>query len=183
MLAYIRGVLARNTGEYVILDVQGMGYHIAVCESMAELGSLMLLHIVEVIREDKYDLYGFLSEDTLALFEALTSVQGVGPKLGIKILSAGNPDAVRRAILAGDISFFTGISGVGKKTAQKIILDLQGILVSGNDALHGGDQEIYDALIAFGYTKEAIRETLPHIQGETVEDKIKACLRMLGKTA
>lgn len=178
MLAYLSGTIASKTADSVILDVHGVGYRVGIAEDVGATGSQVLLHLSEIIREDRHDLYGFVSPDSLILFEALIGVQGVGPKVGMKIMSAGTPDTIRRVILNGDLGFFTGISGVGKKTAQKIILDLKGILV---DAGPGVQDEVSDALESFGYAKEDIAAVLPHIEGKTPEERIKAALRMLGK--
>ncbi len=179
MLAYLSGIIAQKTADTVIVDIQGVGYRVGIAESLPAVGEKITLHLAEIIREDRHDLYGFTSQDALVLFEALTSVQGVGPKVGMKIMSAGSPDAIRRTILNGDVSFFTGISGVGKKTAQKIILDLKGVLVEVGGKAEQDD--VTDALLGFGYTKEDIGAVIPHIQGETSEEKIKAALRMLGR--
>lgn len=178
MLAYLTGTIVAKTADAVVLDIHDVGYRVGVSEDVGEVGRKVTLHLAEVIREDRHDLYGFTSLDALVLFEALTGVQGVGPKVGMKIMAAGSPDTVRRVILAGDLNFFTGISGVGKKTAQKIILDLKGMLVDVGPALH---DEAADALEGLGYSKEDIAAVLPHIEGKTSEERIKAALRMLGR--
>lgn len=178
MLAYLTGTIASKTADAVVLDVHGVGYRVGISEDVGEVGAMATLHLSEVIREDRHDLYGFTSLDALVLFEALIGVQGVGPKVGMKIMSAGTPDTIRRVILAGDLNFFTGISGVGKKTAQKIILDLKGILVDVGPVLQ---DEAADALESLGYAKEDIAAVLPHVEGKTSEERIKAALRMLGR--
>lgn len=178
MLAYLTGTIVTKTADAVVLDVHDVGYRVGVAEDLSPTGTKVTLHLSEVIREDRHDLYGFTSLDALVLFEALIGVQGVGPKVGMKIMSAGSPDAIRRVILAGDLNFFTGISGVGKKTAQKIILDLKGILVDAGPVLH---DEAADALEGFGYSKEDIAAVLPHVEGKTSEERIKSALRMLGR--
>lgn len=179
MLAYLTGTIVHKAADAIILDVHGVGYRVGTAEDVGEVGATVTLHLAEVIREDRHDLYGFISPDSLLLFEALTGVQGVGPKVGMKIMAAGSPDTIRRTILNGDVSFFTGISGVGKKTAQKIILDLKGVLVDGGSPLP--QDEVADALLSLGYSKEDIAAVLPHVQGDTSEERIKAALRMLGR--
>jgi holliday junction DNA helicase RuvA len=178
MLAYLSGTIANKTADAVVLDVHGVGYRVGISEDVGTVGTVVMLHLSEIIREDRHDLYGFTSLDALVLFEALIGVQGVGPKVGMKIMSAGTPDTIRRVILAGDINFFTGISGVGKKTSQKIILDLKGMLVDTGPLLH---DEAADALEGFGYSKEDIAAVLPHVEGKTSEERIKSALRMLGR--
>ncbi|NBX48990.1 Holliday junction branch migration protein RuvA [bacterium] len=179
MIAYLTGTVAIKTGDAIVLEVHGVGYRVGISEDVGEIGKTVTLHLSEVIREDRHDLYGFISPDALVLFEALIGVQGVGPKVGMKIMSAGSPDTIRRTILNGDVAFFTGISGVGKKTAQKIILDLKGILVEVSGPALQDDAA--DALAGLGYSKEDIAGVLPHVQGESSEERIKAALRMLGK--
>ena len=179
MLAYLSGTIATKTGDSVILDVHGVGYRVGTCEDVGAVGTIVTLHLAEIIREDRHDLYGFLSQDSLVLFDAFTSVQGVGPKLGMKIMSAGSPDTLRRVILSGDFSFFIGISGVGKKTAQKIILDLKGVLVEGSGVQVQDDAA--DALESLGYSKDDIAAVLPHVQGTSAEERIKSALKMLGR--
>ncbi len=179
MLAYLTGTITTKTADAVILDVHGVGYRVGIAEDVGAVGSTATLHLSEVIREDRHDLYGFTSPDSLILFEALIGVQGVGPKAGMKIMSAGSSDTIRRVILAGDLSFFTGISGVGKKTAQKIILDLKGVLVDATGVKVQDDAA--DALESLGYSKEDIAAVLPHVQGASPEERIKSALRMLGR--
>jgi holliday junction DNA helicase RuvA len=181
MIALLDGVVAARETEAVILSVGGVGYRVFVARQTLEIGEQARLYISEVIREDKHDLYGFLSIDDKELFEILISVQGVGPKLGQKIMSAATSADLRQHIQTSDLGFFTSISGVGKKTAQKIILDLKGVLV--NDDSQGAlvRDDVTDALETLGYSKDDIQAVLPHVVGETSEDRVKSALRMLGK--
>lgn len=179
MLAYIEGTITLLEAESVVVDVHGVGYRIFTARQRQEVGERQRFYVTEVIREDRHDLYGFPSQDELAMFEALTGVQGVGPKVGMKIMSAGSPDDVRRRILAGDLAFFTGISGVGKKTAQKIILDLKGVLVDDGGVAPG--DEAADALLSLGYSKEDIAAVTPHLKESDLSARIKEALKMLGR--
>ncbi len=182
MIAYLEGVIVEYETEAVILNVGGVGYKIFSTRLSALPGETIKLYISEVIREDRHDLYGFTSKEERQLFVLLTNVQGVGPKIGQKILSATSVDNLRKYIQAGDLSFFTSISGVGKKTAQKIILDLKGVLV-GDDA--GGEKlvrdDVTDALENLGYSREDIAGIIPHVTGETSEERVKSALRLMAR--
>lgn len=181
MIAFLEGLLAEHEIDAVIVNVAGVGYRVFTTRVAAEVGEKVKLFISEVIREDKHDLYGFLSKDEKDLFVLLTDVQGVGPKIGQKILAAASSDALRQHIQSGDLNFFTSISGVGKKTAQKIILDLKGVLVgsAGETALVRDD--VTDALENLGYAKEDIAAVMPHIIGTTSEERVKSALQMISK--
>lgn len=183
MIAFVEGILAEIEGDAVIVNVGGVGYRVAITRTKKEVGEKVKYFVAEIIREDRHDLYGFETKDERELFYILTDVQGVGPKLGQKILSAASADALRRHISQGDVDFFTSISGVGKKTAQKIILDLKGVLVEGTEK--GKKIEVSDdvteALESLGYKREDIKGVLPHVVGATPELRVKSALKLLGK--
>ncbi len=181
MIAFLRGTVVKRDEQGVVLDVQGVGYRVMTCEDVGSVGSIATLVISEVIREDKFDLYGFSSDDVLALFEAFLKVQGVGPKSALTILRHGSPDSVRKAIFSSDVTFFTGISGIGKKTAQKIILDMRGVLAQEQEKVSDDLGEVRDALLGLGYADEILREVLPHVTGDSVENRVKSALKMLAK--
>lgn len=179
MIAFIEGILVDHEADAVIVNVGGVGYRIFTTRVKAEIGDKIKLFVVEVIREDKYDLFGFATKDEKELFILLTNVQGVGPKIGQKILSAASSDSLRKHIQAGDLDFFTSISGVGKKTAQKIILDLKGVLVE-NEAETMVQDDVTDALLNLGYTKEDIMAVLPHVTGTSSAERVRSALRTIG---
>ena len=180
MIAFIEGILADHESDAVIVNVGGLGYRVFTTRVSAEVGDKVKFFISEVIREDKHDLYGFASKDEKELFVMLTDVQGVGPKIGQKILAAASSDALRRHIQNGDLDFFTSISGVGKKTAQKIILDLKGVLVGGETEAMVHD-DVTDALRNLGYDKDDIMAILPHVVGQTSEERVKSALKLISK--
>ncbi|MFZ2681628.1 MAG: Holliday junction branch migration protein RuvA [Patescibacteria group bacterium] len=180
MLAFIDGILAEYEQDAVIVNVSGLGYRIFTTRVTAEVGERVKFYLSEVIREDKHDLYGFSSRDEKELFVLLTDVQGVGPKIGQKILAAATSEALRRHIQAGDLDFFTSISGVGKKTAQKIILDLKGVLVDRDTSSLVRD-DVTDALENLGYSKEDIVAILPHVTGESPADRVKSALKLISR--
>lgn len=183
MIAFLEGIIAGHESDGVLLNVGGIGYRVFCTRDMAEIGERAKFWITEIIREEKFDLYGFLHRSDQALFEQLMSVSGVGPKLAQKILSSGTTENIVQRIQAGDIDVLTSIGGVGKKTAQKIILDLKGVLVSadGNDALNAAQSDVSDALESLGYSKQDLASIANDITGDTTEARVKSALKLLSR--
>jgi Holliday junction DNA helicase RuvA len=129
MIGYLRGRVLRLTPEVVVLDVNGVGYLLSITASardrMPSLGDETELHVYTHVREDQLALYGFSSVDELELFRMLIEVDGVGPKVGIAILSSANLDLLKQAILSEDVGPIRRAPGVGPRTAQKVIIDLK----------------------------------------------------------
>ncbi len=178
MLAFVEGVVAWVEEDAVVVQAGGLGYRVFTPRAANAVGETVRFYVAEVIREDRYDIFGFKARDELAMFHKLVSIDGVGPKMALKILSAGTIDTLLRNIQNGDVGFLTSISGVGKKTAQKIVLELKGVLV-GDAATEGGD--VVDALLSLGYSRGDLEAVLPHLTEETVDEKIKQALKILGK--
>lgn len=178
MFAFLEGAIEYVEEDAIILAVGGLGYRIFTPRASGATGEILRLYVAEVIREDRHDVYGFRTRDELAMFHKLIGIDGVGPKMALKILSAGTIETLLRNIQAGDVGFLTSISGVGKKTAQKIVLELKGVLVGEAEA-EGGD--VVDALLSLGYSRNDLEPIIPHLTAETVDQKIKQALQMLGK--
>ncbi len=183
MIGFLRGVIFEIGAHHVLLDVQGVGYRIAL--SPATLATLKaneayVFYIHEVIREDAHDLYGFRLKEELGLFTQLLAVSGVGPKVAMAILSVGTVDAVRKAIMQGDVETMTSVPGIGKKTAQKIVLGLRGQLAE-DAALSSEDSEVMSALQSLGYTASDSRTALKAVSPEykTASDRLRAALQQL----
>ena len=128
MIALLMGKVLEKTADSTIVLAGGVGYQVLL--SAEDHGSLATgqettLYIYEHIRENTYDLFGFAKKDTKQLFELLLGVNGVGPKMAIGILSVGTADAVRQAIAGGDTKFIQGASGVGKRVAERVVVDLK----------------------------------------------------------
>lgn len=181
MIALLEGIIVAHETDAVIVLAGGVGYRVFVTRQTQEIGDKVRYFISEVIREDRHDLHGFERKDDQVFFEQLTNVQGVGPKMGQKIMSAGTMENVAVRIQAGDLAFLTSISGVGKKTAQKIILELKGVLVSGDGKRELVVDDVADALLGLGYTKQDILDISEHISGSTSEERIKSALKMLAR--
>ena len=129
MIAYLRGQVVRATSESVVLETAGVGYVVSVPatarERVGPVGSELALHVHTHVREDQLALFGFVAVEELELFQQLIQVDGVGPKVGLAILSAASLDVLKRAILAEDVAPIRRAAGVGPRTAQKVIIDLK----------------------------------------------------------
>lgn len=129
MIGYLKGALVRATGDMIVIDTGGVGYLVSVPvsarEKLGRAGSTVELHIHTQVREDQLALFGFPTVEELDLFQMLIHVDGVGPKVGLAILNAASLDVLKRAILAGEVGPIRRASGVGPRTAQKVIIDLK----------------------------------------------------------
>lgn len=191
MIAMLTGVVAEKTIDQVVLDVSGVGYGLFVTnEDYGTMGAgdLVKLHVHEHIRETAYDLFGFMSVDTKQLFEQLLGVNGVGPKMALSVLSTGTSSQVRAAIAGGDVKSIQKASGVGKRVAERIVVDLKdkvglpGVDLAGSGLLQSEaltrQDEAAEALMALGYTASDAATALSKISKELpTEDRIKQALK------
>lgn len=189
MIGFLEGTLKGIRQGYATLLVGGVGYKVAV--SAHTLGKIagreeVALHIHTHVREDQFALYGFLDADELEMFELLISVSGIGPKVGLGILSIADPNTIRTAIVHKDPTLLTRVSGVGKKTAERVIVELQNKVKESE--LRGtaqalADQDALEALAAMGYSVSDAREALKLVPVEVkdVGARIKQALKSLGK--
>lgn len=189
MIAKISGKIDYIDDGYVVVDVGGVGYKIFA--SSHTLGKIageaeVELFIHTHIREDIFALYGFATREELKMFELLISVSGVGPKAGLGILAIADPKTIRTAVLNEDASILTRVSGIGKKTAERVILELQNKVVDlpeseRKDAMAGNDA--LDALVVMGYSTSEAREALKNIPKNITDvgERVKAALRNLGR--
>ncbi len=185
MIGSLRGRIIDVSLRRVLVETAGLGYEVIVPPSMLaglKKGEDAFFYVHDHIREDAHDLYGFLQIDDLALFDQLLSISGVGPKVAMTILAIGSAETVRRAIMAGDLSTLTSVPGVGKKTAQKIILELKGQLVESSFE-SPVDREVAQGLQSLGYTASQTREAMKQIPADItdVSERIREALRMLSK--
>ena len=168
MIARLRGTVAEIAPDQLVIDVNGVGYEVYVPTRTAETARLdapITVHVHTAVREDAITLYGFATSAEKETFLLLTSVQQVGPKLGLSALSAMTVDALARAINGNDLRALTGISGVGKKTAERIVLELKGKLAwtpasgavaTSAPAKPAADDPLPLALAQLGYKKTEI---------------------------
>ncbi|MFN2524730.1 MAG: Holliday junction branch migration protein RuvA [Actinomycetota bacterium] len=190
MIGFLQGVVAGRTSESCFLDVGGVGYR--VCCSAKTLAALPavgrkgLLWTHLNVREDQLALYGFAAEAELEMFEALISVSGVGPKVALAVCSAFAPDAFRRALVTDDLASITSVPGVGKKTAQRMLLELKDKLELPDLAVAGVQPDALakarSALENLGYSSGEVRVALNELESSevsSVEDVVKSALRVL----
>ncbi len=194
MIGHLEGNIIFKVEKYIVLNVSGVGYKIFVsAATQKELGSLSFaktskgttalwthLHV----KEDALDLYGFLHQAELEFFESLISISGIGPKSALGVLSLAPVDTLKRAISSGDTSYLTKVSGIGRKIAEKIVLELKDklgfekISYSGNGEFQG-DADVLEALVALGYSQREARDML-HALPATIkgrENRLKEILK------
>lgn len=195
MIAILSGVVSEKLADTVVLDVHGVGYGVLVpAEDYGALAEAKpaKLYIYEHIREQAHDLFGFLHRDTKALFEQLLDVNGVGPKMALNMLSIGSAAEVRQAIAGGDVKFIQRANGVGKRVAERVVVELKDkVGLAGVDletaGLLQGEQnalkdEAVEALVSLGYTVADATKSLAGIDADLpVEDRIKQALKGASK--
>jgi Holliday junction DNA helicase RuvA len=190
MIGSLRGiVLDRSIGGEILVEVGGVGYRVAVpsgAVGVLEPGGPVFLFTHLVVREDALSLYGFPDREQRDTFEALMSATGVGPKLALAILSAHSPAALRRAVIEGDVDALTLVPGVGKRTAQRLMIELAAKLGTtapdpvGPDGGPTARAEVRAALEGLGYGAEEIRTVLGALAPDgPVEVQLKEALKLL----
>jgi len=187
MLALLEGKIELKTDKFAIINIQGIGYKI-YCSSrileklIPEKEVKLFIHLYH--RENLLDLYGFLSFKELEFFELLISISGIGPKAGLAVLSIASLKDLKVSIASGQVNLLTKVSGIGKKTAERVILELRSkILVSGDDVRKlVSDDEAIDALVSLGYAGRQARDALKQVPAKVkqVESRIKQALKILG---
>ncbi len=184
MIAYLKGKIIYKDINFIILENNGIGYKVflsAVRLSNLKEGEEVELFTHEQGREDGRELYGFLNIEELKLFWKLVSVSGVGPKSAQNILGLDSPGKIESAITAGDVAFLTRVSGIGKKIAERMILELKGKLIMDEEGGDTSDQEAIDALYGLGYSKSEAQAAINKLDdAKTTEAKIKGALKILG---
>lgn len=190
MISYLEGNVLLKGPNFLIINVNGVGYKVFTAVDLltaAAIGKELSLFTYTHVRDDILDLYGFADPENLALFEFFLTVSGIGPKLALSIFSLGKLAKIKEAIVKGDVSFFTGVPRLGKKNAQKLIIELRPKLGSPGELdlteESGETKEIIDALKTFGFSANESREALKSLKdGEaSTSDKIRQALKYLGK--
>lgn len=188
MIGHLEGLVRSAHAGYVILSAGGVGYKVAATrETLASLkgGESAALWTHLAVREDALDLYGFQSEEELRFFEMLLTVPGIGPKSALSVLDIASIETLRSAIAGGNATYLTNVSGIGKKTAEKIVLELRdkvGKAATGSKALKG-DEEALEAMRALGYSHAEAREALRNVPSdvEKSSDRLREALKILGR--
>lgn len=200
MISYIRGELIAIEEEKVVLDVNGVGFGIFMpgqsMNLLPPIGEEVKLHTYMNVREDAMQLFGFLTRDDLKVFKLVIGVSGIGPKGGLSILSHLSPDELRFAVMSHDVKAISGVPGIGKKTAEKLIIELkdklniEDVLERGSDApdsatAHTTNQvqaEAVQALVALGYGSAEALKAVKKVDADedtTVEEILKQSLKYI----
>ena len=186
MIAFIQGELVSSDLDSVTIQVGGVGLRVVVptnvVQEIGAVGAPVRLATRLLVRDDRLELFGFASERQAALFDHVQTVSGVGPRLALAILSTFAPDQFATVLEQEDLRQLTLVSGLGKRTASRIILELRGKLAASDEAT-GAPDETADALAALGYSPAEIGRALTHpeVQAATsVEERVGAALRRLG---
>lgn len=194
MISYIKGTVEFKGSDFAVIECAGIGYRVNMPLTQLTLlpgtGADVKVFTYMYIREDILDLYGFVGEDALHIFELLISVNGVGPKAAMSILSALEPDSLADAVSSGDYKSISKAQGIGAKTAQRIVLELKDKI--GKSAVGMTDvikpvaesnsvNEAISALVALGYSYNESKNALSGAEDTTTEELVKYGLKMLMK--
>lgn len=186
MISRLTGTVVHADPRFFVIDVKGVGYKVfttaGFLEKHAEGEITLWTHLS--VREDALDLYGFPTRDELEFFELLITVSGIGPKSALGILNAANPSTIKKAIASEDPTYLTKVSGIGKRNAEKIVLELKTKLFTfdESEAAHHEESDAFDALKALGYPERDAREALKKVPAEVTDtgERLKRALKLLG---
>lgn len=190
MINSIRGKIILKTEKFLTVETAGVGYKISLSpdtlSKVKKTGEEIFLWIHTHVREDILDLYGFLDYSELEFFEMLINVSGIGPKGALSILGITSTETLSKAISTGDTSYLTKVSGIGKKTAEKIVIELRDKLANkmkgGEEGVSlQGELDALEALKSLGYSQNQAREALKNVSPElNTNAKIREALKILG---
>lgn len=193
MIHNLSGKITSKRDTFIVIDVQGVGYKIFTsANTISKVGSVgsdanILTHLH--VREDELALFGFLDSDELDLFESLISVSGIGPKSAMNIMSIASPERISAAISGGEIELLQKVSGIGRKMAERIILELKDKMKSGAGGaatqetlrVMESDSDVYEALTSMGYSAKTAKDAISKIgkDAEGTSARLKAALRII----
>lgn len=188
MISLLDGEVAEKAGGRVVLLVDGVGYELVVPSStlskLPAAGNRARVFTRLHVRDDAVVLFGFASQEERALFDLLVTVTGVGPKVALSFLSVLAPDAIRRAVASGDVAALTLVPGVGKKVAQRVVLDLKDRLGGEGIALGGPLADVREALLSLGLSAQEASEAMAGLEaGEdrSVEELLREALQRVAR--
>jgi Holliday junction DNA helicase RuvA len=191
MIARLEGIISHIDNKFLIIDVSGVGYKLHIASdslSSSKLGDHTSFWVHTSVRENSIDLFGFKSINEMSFFELLLDVSGIGPRSALSILAIAPIDTLKRAIATGDTGYLNKVSGIGKKTAEKIIVELRDKLqdYKSDDAtpsLLRDESDIVEALKSLGYSQNEARDALKQVPPTTIgtNARIKEALQVLGK--
>jgi Holliday junction DNA helicase RuvA len=188
VIALVSGTVAVRRGDHVVIDCGGVGYRLSVSAEtlrrVPAVGCDVVLHVHLVVRDDTLVLYGFATEEERELFLMLLGVQSVGPKVALAILSGGPPRELLGALAAGDAGKFQAVPGIGKRTADRIIVELREKVVAAPPPSNGAPRAVNDphtvareGLLGLGYTVAEVDSLLEGASGDRAEELIASALR------
>ncbi len=190
MIASVNGTLRHKAVNTLVVVVAGVGYRVAVPADVSLATSLsqpIFLWTHLAVRETSLDLFGFLERETLEIFQLLITISGIGPKTALGILNVASPATLRQAVGSGDTSYLTRVSGIGKKNAEKIVMELKDKLVvseeeRGLDTRTEGDA--MEALLSLGYAERDAREALKKVEKDVkgAAERVKAAVKLLARS-
>lgn len=195
MIAYVKGIIARKDGYGVILEANGIGYEMSMSSkalgTLPAVGNTAQVWTYLHVKDDGMSLFGFCDAAEKEMFAKLIGVSGIGPKMAISALSTFNPKELASAIAAGDVTRISSVPGIGKKTAQRVVLELQGILKSeadqfgtaGESVKSGAMADASAALESMGFTSPEIAAALKGCTSEDVSAIMRYALKQLGGRA
>jgi len=193
MVSFLRGKILNKGQGYIIVEVNNIGYQVFVNPIMFadfDVGQAVEIYTHQYVREDALDLYGFKSLEELEMFELLLSISGIGPKSALGVLSVASVADIKESISRGDSSLLTKVSGIGRKTAERVVLELREKISETTDNRQqaigqGGSArgDEIDALMALGYSMQQARDALRGVDAEIKDsgERIKAALKRLSK--
>ncbi len=191
MIGMLKGTVIYRNDPYIIIDVRDVGYKVLVgkqiLSNIQSLGETIQLYTYTHVREDLLELYGFNEPQDLRLFEYLISVSGIGPKSALGVFTLGSRQQIIQAIVTGDTTFFSGVPRLGKKNAQKIIIELKSKFGGGESELDlneaSEDDEVITALTGFGFSLQEARDALRKVGegSQSTSEKIRKALKQLGR--
>jgi len=192
MISFLEGTIEHFGDKYVILNTGGIGYKVTMIPKLLNIVSKtqdkvkLYIHSQLNMREGTFDMYGFNKKEDLDLFNMLTTVSGIGPKGAMNILSNIEPKHLKAAIMEEDPSFLRKVSGLGAKTAQRLVLELKNKVdyldigdMKGIDL--GQEGQAVEALLALGYSAGQAKEVLKEAKGTTLQDRVREALKILGR--
>ncbi len=190
MIAKLTGTISDIFDSFVVIDVNGVGYKVSIPSMLLNkttVGEKVAYYIYTVVKEDAFDLYGFIGKIELTFFQLLLSVSNIGPKTALSVMNLGSVEEIIKAISAADADFFLKVPRVGRKNAQRIIVDLRSKVGALGEidltfAQKEENKQLVLALESFGFKRDEIEKVLRQLPPQgTVEDKIKYALKNLGR--
>jgi Holliday junction DNA helicase RuvA len=185
MIGSLRGKIISKGDKSVILETNGVGYKVSVSPdtiSRVKIDDQVFLFIHTHVREDSFDLYGFLENQELEFFLMLLNVSGIGPKGALTILGVASIETLRKAISSNDLAYLTKISGIGRKTAEKILIELRDKVGKDTEGTLQGELDALEALKSLGYSQNEARDALKQIEnGTDTNTKVREALKILGR--